>query len=104
MVATDKAHVREVVRKANKIVGWMCLGNSMVESMLMYGAEIWGWKEQEEVERVQEKYLRWVLGVNRETPHSEGRVPEEQAESESGKESGKVRGQNGRKERVQDTV
>jgi hypothetical protein len=24
----------------------------------MYGIEIWGWKEQEEVERVQEKYLR----------------------------------------------
>jgi hypothetical protein len=28
----------------------------------MYGAEIWRWKKQEEVERVQEKYLRWVLG------------------------------------------
>jgi hypothetical protein len=37
--------------------------------ILMYGAEIWGWKEQEEVERVQENYyLRWVLGVDRETP------------------------------------
>jgi hypothetical protein len=34
----------------------------------MYGAEIWGWKEQEEVEKVQEKYLRGVLGVERETP------------------------------------
>ncbi|KAJ3626523.1 hypothetical protein MTP99_017012 [Tenebrio molitor] len=40
----------------------------MIESVLMYGAEIWGWKEQEEVERVQEKYLRRVLGVDRETP------------------------------------
>jgi hypothetical protein len=29
---------------------------------------IWGWKEQEEVERVQEKYLRWMLGVDTETP------------------------------------
>jgi hypothetical protein len=26
------------------------------------------WKEQEKVGRVQEKYLRWVLGVERETP------------------------------------
>jgi hypothetical protein len=33
----------------------------------MYGAKIRGWKEQNEVERVQEKYLRWVLGMDRET-------------------------------------
>jgi hypothetical protein len=44
--------------------------------------EIWGWKEQEEVEKVQEKYLKGVLGVDR--------VQEKQTESESGKESGKV--------------
>ncbi|XP_068900490.1 golgin subfamily A member 6-like protein 25 [Tenebrio molitor] len=82
--ATVRAQVREVVRKANKVVGcvwgigermWggefgrrMRMFESMVESVLMYGAEIWGWKEREEVERVQEKYLRWVLGVDRETP------------------------------------
>jgi hypothetical protein len=41
---------------------------SMIESILTYGADIWGWKEQEEVEKVQEKYLRGVLGVDRETP------------------------------------
>jgi hypothetical protein len=41
---------------------------SMIKSILMYGAEIWKWKEQEEVEKVQEKYLREVLGVDRETP------------------------------------
>jgi hypothetical protein len=52
---------------------------SMIESIFMYGAEIWRWKEQEEVVKVQEKYLRWMLGVDRETPlylHSEGRVQE----------------------------
>jgi hypothetical protein len=41
---------------------------SMIESILMYGAEIWGCKEQEEVEKVQEKYLRRVPGVDRQTP------------------------------------
>jgi hypothetical protein len=39
----------------------------MLESILMYGAEIWGWKEQEEVEKLQEKHLRGILGMNRET-------------------------------------
>jgi hypothetical protein len=82
--ATDKAQMREVVRKANKVVGcvwgigernWggefgrrMIIFECTVENVLMYGAEIWGWKEHEEVERVQKKYLRWVLGVDRETP------------------------------------
>jgi hypothetical protein len=35
----------------------------MIESILMYRAQIWGWKEREEIEKVQEKYLRGVLGV-----------------------------------------
>jgi hypothetical protein len=55
---TDKPHMREIVM----------MFESMVEGLLMYGAEIWGKKEQEEVEKVQEKYFRWVLGVDRETP------------------------------------
>src|SRR5699024_970791 len=42
--------------------------DSLIGSILMYGAEVWGWKEYEEVERVQEKYVRWVLGVDRHTP------------------------------------
>jgi hypothetical protein len=40
----------------------------MIESILMYGVEIWGWKEREEVEKAQGKYLRGVLEVDRETP------------------------------------
>lgn len=34
---------------------------------MAYGVEIWGWKEREAVERVQERYLRWMLGVSRMT-------------------------------------
>jgi hypothetical protein len=40
---------------------------STIESVLMGAAEIWGWKEQEEVERVQEIYFRGVAGVDLET-------------------------------------
>jgi hypothetical protein len=36
--------------------------------LLIYGAEIKGWKEQEEVEKVQEKYLRGVVDADTETP------------------------------------
>jgi hypothetical protein len=60
--------------KANKVVGcvwgkgkrkWggdfrrrMMMFENIIESILINGAEIWGWKEQEEVEKVQKKYLR----------------------------------------------
>jgi hypothetical protein len=47
--------------------GRIMMFGTMIKSTLMYGAEIWGWKEQEEVEKVQEKYLSGVLGVDRET-------------------------------------
>jgi hypothetical protein len=46
----------------------MMMFGSMIESILMYGTEIWEWKEQEEVEKVQEKYLKEVLEADRETP------------------------------------
>jgi hypothetical protein len=65
-----------------------------------YGAEIWGWKEQEEAERKQEKYLRGVLGVDRETSGYIVRC--KRSRRESGKESDKVGRQNGWKGRVQD--
>ncbi|KAJ3626198.1 hypothetical protein MTP99_016715 [Tenebrio molitor] len=69
----------------------MMMFESMIQIRLMYEAEIWGWKEQEEVEKVQEKYLRGVLGVDRETPGNRLRV-------KAGK-SGKVENKmDGRKE------
>ena len=77
-------HVRERVRNANKVLGivWrigerkfrydfkrrIMMYDSLIKTMLTYGAEIWGWKEYEEVEKVQEKYLKWILGLDKETP------------------------------------
>lgn len=33
-----------------------------------YAVEVWGWKDRERLERLQERYLKWVLGVEGRTP------------------------------------
>jgi len=35
---------------------------------MSYGVEIWGWKEREGMERLEERYLRWVFGLDSKTP------------------------------------
>jgi len=35
---------------------------------MAYGVEIWGWREGEGTEKLEERYLRWVLGVGYRTP------------------------------------
>jgi len=45
---------------------WMF--DKLVWTVLSYGVEIWGWKERAEIERVEERFLRWVLGVDARTP------------------------------------
>jgi len=44
------------------------LFDRLVWTIVSYGVEIWGWKEREEVERIQDRFLKWVLGVGRCTP------------------------------------
>jgi len=46
----------------------MYLFEVLVESIVMYGAEIWGWKEYKEIEGMQEKYIKWTLKLDRTTP------------------------------------
>ena len=46
----------------------MRLYDALVKGMVMYGAEIWGWQKRDEKERVHERYLRWCLGVDYNTP------------------------------------
>jgi hypothetical protein len=54
--------------RREKVGRRMMMFESIAENILTYREGIWGWKEQEEVKRAQEKYLRWVLGVDRERP------------------------------------
>jgi len=40
----------------------------LVWAVLGYGVEIWGWKERKHIERVQERYMRWLMGVGWRVP------------------------------------
>jgi len=80
----EMEHVRYRIRKARVAMGWVWsygerkfkgdvrwrlkLFDSIVKGILLYGVEIWGYKEWKEIEALQEKYLRWILGVKRCTP------------------------------------
>ncbi|EZA60891.1 hypothetical protein X777_13093 [Ooceraea biroi] len=44
------------------------LFDKLVWTVLGYGVEIWGWKERECIERLEKRYLRWILGVDSRTP------------------------------------
>jgi len=33
-----------------------------------YGVEVWEWKEKEGLEKLEERYLRWLMGVEGRTP------------------------------------
>lgn len=40
----------------------------LVWTVMGYGIEIWGWKEREGLERMEERFLRWMMRVERGTP------------------------------------
>lgn len=42
--------------------------DSLVSAVVMYGAELWGWREWEKLEKVQLKNLKWSLGLDSCTP------------------------------------
>ncbi|XP_076685996.1 uncharacterized protein LOC143378004 [Andrena cerasifolii] len=80
----QEAHIQDRVKKAGVVMrqvwgigkrkfgkDWgrrMWLFDALVWTVLGYGAEVWGWKDREEVERVQERFIRWSLGVDWRTP------------------------------------
>ena len=76
----DDEQIRRAAKKANVALGkvwsigerlfkndWknrMKIFEALVQSIVMYGAEIWGWRERREIERLQERYIRWVLKLD----------------------------------------
>lgn len=80
----EKEQIRDRIRKARVAMGWVWsygerkfrgdvawrlkLFDSIVKGILYYGVEIWGYREWREMEAIQEKYLRWILGLDKSTP------------------------------------
>ncbi|XP_070167776.1 uncharacterized protein [Polyergus mexicanus] len=42
---------------------------ALVESVSLFGAEIWGWRKEERLDGIQRKYVKWILGLERTTPN-----------------------------------
>jgi len=56
---------------------WLLLYDTLVWTVLSYGVKIWGWKEWKGVEKLEERFLRWVLRVDpRISGYSKGRDAE----------------------------
>lgn len=81
---SSERHIQELAKKANIAVKkvWslgerkvkddfetrLMLFDYLVVGVLAYGAEIWGWLERESIEKIQLKYLKWCLELQRCTP------------------------------------
>lgn len=80
----NEDHIRYITDKARTVMGrilsyaerklkdsWrlrMLLFDSLISGIITYGAEIWGWKGFTEIERIQDRYIKWTLRLDRNTP------------------------------------
>lgn len=63
----------------------------LVDSVIGFGAEIWAWKVREKMEKVQEKYIRWLLGRGENAKvYGEEGGEKRQTKDENGEKSSKV--------------
>lgn len=46
----------------------MNIFDALVESIIMYGPEIWRWKLQKEIGIIQERFINWRLRLDGTTP------------------------------------
>jgi len=47
----------------------MKMFEALVESVALYGAEIWGWLYESRLDVIKRKYVKWILGLDRRTPN-----------------------------------
>lgn len=82
---TFEKHIKILTGKINKVINatWgifkrakigslkrrLYLMEAIAKSGMLYGVEIWGWKNRAQVERLQARYVKMAMGVNRNTPN-----------------------------------
>ena len=37
---------------------------ALVESVALFGADVWGWNVEERLDRIQRRYVKWILGLD----------------------------------------
>ncbi|XP_033313400.1 uncharacterized protein LOC117212593 [Bombus bifarius] len=47
----------------------MKMFGALVESVALFGAEVSGWNIEERLDRVQRRYVKWILGLDMTTPN-----------------------------------
>ena len=47
----------------------MKMYRALVESMALFGAEVWGWNMEERLDKVKRRYAKWILGLDMTTPN-----------------------------------
>ncbi|XP_073967949.1 uncharacterized protein [Bombus fervidus] len=47
----------------------MKMFGALVESVALFGAEIWGWNIEERLDKIQRKYVKWILGLDMTMPN-----------------------------------
>ncbi|XP_043597276.1 uncharacterized protein LOC122574134 [Bombus pyrosoma] len=47
----------------------MKMFGALVESVALFGAEVWGWNMEERLDRIKRGYVKWILGLDRTTPN-----------------------------------
>ncbi|XP_024222913.2 uncharacterized protein LOC112212739 [Bombus impatiens] len=47
----------------------MKMFGALVESVALFGAEVWSWNMEEGLDRVQRRYVKWILGLDMPTPN-----------------------------------
>lgn len=76
----NEGHIKKLKRKGNIVMRqvwslyerkfWedfkkrLMLFKYLVLGVILYGAEIWGWREKKELEKIQKKFIKWTLGLD----------------------------------------